>query len=59
MATDKIQTGLRVKESIYEKAKVIASREQRSFNNLVEYAIQRYIDEYEAQNGPIQIPEEE
>lgn len=58
MATNKIQCGLRVKESIYEKAKIIASREQRSFNNLIEYAIQKYIDEYETQYGPIQISEE-
>ena len=56
MATDKIQCGLRVKESIYRKAKVLAAQEQRSFNNLIEYAIQKYIDEYEAQNGQIQIP---
>lgn len=59
MATNKIQTGLRLKEAVYEKAKVLAAREQRTFNNLIEYAVQRYIDDYEAQNGPIQIPEED
>lgn len=57
MATSKVQTGLRLKEVVYEKAKVLAVREQRTFNNLIEYAVQRYIDEYETQNGPIQIPD--
>lgn len=57
MATDKVQTGLRLKEQVYEKVKVLAAQEQRSFNNFMEYVIQRYIEDYEAQNGPIQIPE--
>ena len=55
MSTNKIQTGLRLKGPLYEKLKVLAAQEQRSFNNLIEYAIQQYIDEYEMQNGPIQI----
>ena len=59
MATNKIQTGLRLKEAVYEKAKVLAAREQRTFNNLIEYAVQRYIDDYEAQNGPIELPGED
>ena len=59
MATNKIQTGLRLKEPVYEKAKALAAREQRTFNNLIEYAVQRYIDDYEAQHGPIHIPEED
>lgn len=59
MAINKVQTGLRINESIYEKAKVLASRECRSLNGFMEYAIQQYIDEYEAKNGPIQVPEDE
>ena len=55
MATNKIQCGLRLNESVYEKVKVLATQEHRSFNNLIEYAIQKYVDEYEAQYGPIQI----
>jgi len=57
LATNKIQTGLRLKETTYEKAKILAAQEQRSFNNLVEYVVQRYIEDYEAKNGIIQIPE--
>ena len=53
MATNKIQTGLRLPEPLYEKARILAAAEQRSLNNLIEYALQRFVDEYEAQNGVI------
>lgn len=59
MATNKIQTGLRLNETLYEKAKVLSAKEQRSLNNLIEYVIQQYIDNYENQHGSIQIPSEE
>lgn len=53
MATSKIQTGLRLNESIYEKLKVISTAEQRSLNNLIEFIVQKYVDEYEQLNGPV------
>lgn len=53
MATSKIQTGLRLSEPLYEKLKVISERENRSLNNLLEYAAQKYVVEYEELNGPI------
>lgn len=53
MATNKIQTGLRLNEELYEKAKAIAVHEQRSLNNLIEFVLQKYVDEYEAGNGII------
>ena len=40
----------------YEKIKALAEKEQRSLNNLIEYAMQKYVDEYELNNGPI-LPE--
>lgn len=58
MATNKIQTGLRLNEALYDKARILSAQEQRSLNNLVEYALQKYIAEYEAANGPILIPSE-
>lgn len=57
MATNKIQTGLRLNEATYEKARILSMREQRSLNNLIEYVVQRYIEDYENKNGPIQVPE--
>ncbi len=59
MATTKIQTGLRLNETSYEKLRALASREARSLNNLVEYIIQRYLEDYETANGPIPIPGKE
>ncbi len=59
MATTKIQTGLRLNETSYEKLRALASREARSLNNLVEYIIQRYLEDFETANGPIQIPGKE
>lgn len=58
MATNKIQTGLRLNEATYEKARILSTREQRSLNNLIEYIVQRYIEDYENKNGPIQVPEQ-
>ena len=53
MATAKVQTGLRLEETLYEKLKVLSEREQRSLNNLVEFIVRQYVAEYEAKNGPI------
>ncbi len=58
MAINKVQTGLRLNEPLYEKIKALAEKEQRSLNNLIEYAMQKYVDDYELHNGPIQIPSE-
>lgn len=59
MATIKIQTGLRLNESLYEKIKYLSVKEQRSLNNLIEYIVQQYVNEYETNHGSIQIPDEE
>ena len=53
MAIAKIQTGLRLEESLYEKLKVLSEIEGRSLNNLMEYIARRYVSDYEAQNGPL------
>ena len=53
MATNKIQTGLRLNETLYEKAKILSAKENRSLNNLIEYVLQKYIDEYEEVSGVI------
>ena len=58
MATNKIQTGLRLNESLYDKAKVLSLKEQRSLNNFIEYVVQKYVDDYEKENGIIQISHE-
>ena len=59
MATNKIQTGLRLNETTYDKLRVISARESRSLNNLIEYVLQQYLNEYEEKHGSIQIPDME
>lgn len=58
MASNKVQTGLRLNEVLYEKTRFLAAKEQRSLNNMMEYALQKYIDEYERENGEIPLPED-
>lgn len=53
MAVSKIQTGLRIDEVTYNKLKTLSVKESRSINNLVEYIIHHYLDEYEKNNGII------
>lgn len=53
MAVSKIQTGLRINETAYAKLKTLSEMENRSLNNLVEYIIQKYIGDYEKENGAI------
>ncbi len=59
MATSKIQTGLRLNEALYEKIRQLAVKEQRSLNNLIEYVLQKYVEEYEQRNGELVIPSDE
>ncbi|MCI8829513.1 MAG: hypothetical protein HFG43_00795 [Lachnospiraceae bacterium] len=53
MAVSKIQTGLRISEETYSKLKTLSVKENRSLNNLVEYIIQKYLDDFEKVNGSI------
>jgi len=53
MATSKIQTGLRVNETAYNKLKVIAKTENRPLNNLMEHILMRFLADYESEHGPI------
>lgn len=55
MATNRVQTGLRLNEVTYEKARVLSAKEQRSLNNFFEHVIQKYIESYESEHGPISI----
>ena len=59
MATDKIQTGLRLEGTALRKITFIAKLKKRSLNAQIEYAIQKCIDEYEKQNGVIILKETE
>lgn len=59
MAVIKIQTGLRLDETTYNKLKYISIKENRSLNNLTEYVLKKYLDDYEKINGSIPYQSEE
>lgn len=44
---------LRISEELICKIKVIANKNKRSANKELEYAIEKYINEYESVNGEI------
>lgn len=56
MATDKRPTMLRLPETTYEKVRYLAYAERRSVNMQIEHALETYITAYEAEHGPIPIP---
>jgi len=43
-------------ETLYEQLRIIAAKENRSLNNLLEYAAQKYVEDYENRIGPITLP---
>lgn len=49
-------TGFRIKdESILEKLNIIAREHNRNRNQEVEWALKKYVEEYELENGKINI----
>jgi len=53
MSINKITTTVRIDEVIYEKLQEIAAKEVRSVNNLIEYALTKYLKEYQDQGRVI------
>lgn len=55
----RIATQMRYDETLYEKTKVIAASELRTVNAQIEYFIKRGVEAYEAEHGPISLPDEQ
>jgi len=55
----KIATQMRYDEVLYAKTKIIAESEMRTVNAQVEYFMKKGIDAYEAEHGPIVLPDED
>jgi hypothetical protein len=53
MATNKIQTGLRLDEETLKKITYIAKKQKRSLNAQIEFAVQACVEEFEAIHGII------
>ena len=54
---DKIAFTFRIDSTIYEKAKTIAKKELRSANSQLEYFILKGVEQYERENGIVEISE--
>ena len=44
---------LRLKDEIFDKIGILATKEHRSLTNYIEYILLLFLDDYEAENGPI------
>lgn len=54
----KAATQIRLEETTFDKAKIIAEKELRSLNAQLEYFIQKGIQAYEAEHGTISLSEQ-
>lgn len=54
----RISTQIRIDEITWKKLKVIAKMENRNANSQLEYFVKRDVAAYEAEHGPISIPDE-
>ena len=59
MATNKIQTGIRIEPELLYKITKIAKINKRSLNAQLEFLAQECVVEYEKTNGEIEIDENE
>lgn len=55
MAAHRAMRSCRLADDLYLKAKYIADTEKRSFNNWLEYTLQRIVSDYEKEHGTISI----
>jgi len=58
MGTSKVQTGLRLEESVLQKITYIAKKQRRSLNAEIELAVDRAIEDFEKDNGVIPLGED-
>ena len=59
MATNKIQTGIRFEPELLYKITHVAKENKRSLNAQLEYLAQLCVRDFEAENGPIPVDEEQ
>lgn len=59
MATNKIQTGIRFEPELLYKITQVAKKNKRSLNAQLEYLAEVCVEEFEKNNGEIEIDENE
>lgn len=52
---DRAAFQLRINRTLRDKLAVIAVRENRPMNSQIEYALQRHVEDYEREHGPVPI----
>ena len=57
--TGRVATQVRLDEVAYKKTKIIAQRESRNTNAQLEYFMKKGVEAYEAEHGPIVLPDED
>ncbi len=55
----RIATQVRLDETTWKKLKIIAKRENRNANSQLGYFMQKGVEAYEAEHGPISLPDED
>lgn len=55
----RVATQVRLDEVAYKKTKIIAQRESRNTNAQLEYFMKKGVEAYEAEHGPIVLPDED
>lgn len=55
----RVQTQVRIDETVYQKVKVIAKSENRNTNSQIEYFLKKGVEQYEADHGEVAVPSED
>ena len=58
MSTEKRRYTLRLHDDTFENIKYIAEKSKRSIAMQIEYILEKYVAEFEKENGPISAPTE-
>ncbi len=53
--TNKVSVTTRYTDDLLQKTKIIAQKEHRSWNNLIEIAVEQFVSEWEKKNGKINL----
>ncbi len=59
MATNRIQSGIRFEPELLCKISYVAKKNKRSLNAQLEYLAQLCVDEYEKENGEIEVSDDD
>lgn len=54
----RISTQVRLDEITWKKLKIIAKKENRNANSQLDYFMRKGVEAYEAEHGPISLPDE-